>query len=109
MATDDTIDDTVSDCLEAYPYLVEVFEDTELDDFKDELKNLGYILDEGYDGVPMTSVEGDSTIIYRVLIPMDMKDDAYDILSDLDFVYGVWKDPLAEPIDELPERAHIDP
>ncbi len=98
MATDDTIDDTLQDSVEVHPLILEVFAETDGDMLKDELQNLGYILDEKYGSVPTKDLGGKPTELYRVLIPLDLKDDAYDVLSALDFVYDIWEDAHLEPM-----------
>lgn len=102
MATEDIIDDALLDRKKTHPLILEVFAETDGNVLKDELQNLGYILDEEYGSVPTKDLGGKPTELYRVLIPLDLKGDAYDVLSNLDCVYDIWKDGHIEPMGFCP-------
>lgn len=96
------IDDTVDECSKAYPVILEVFRETDIEIVKESMNQLGYIFDDRYLGVPLDRAGERPTTIYRVFIPDDLKDDARDRLSELDFTYQVWGDSKIEPMDTQP-------
>lgn len=70
--------------------LLEVDSTTKLEQVQQKVSELGCSFDNDYEAVPM-KLEGKSSMLYRIFVP-ENKENVYDSLRKLNFVYAVWSD-----------------